>query len=198
MDSEPPPLQPTSDPEESPSAPADEPLATSPEPAVPLDPDEGMLPLPKRALRVDQGYALTLGAIGPFIAGSVGGAFLGLLVGAPLQGVALGGILLALIVVPLRVFVFAPIAWSRFRYRIEPEFVRIRSGVIVVTYQLIPLVRVQNVDSSQGPLERHYGLADVKIHNAASTYVIPNLEEAEAERLREHLAQLVRVARDEA
>jgi membrane protein YdbS with pleckstrin-like domain len=173
----------------------------------PADPEGGMLPLPRRALRVDQAYAATLGAIGPAMLGAFGGFVLamttaggdaGLGASRALGAAVLGGLALLLSVVPLRVFVFAPLAWSRFRYRIDPEFLRIRSGLFVVRHKLIPLVRVQNVDSAQGPLERRFDLADIRVHNAAATHVIPNLDAAEAERLREHLAELVRQARDDA
>jgi len=169
----------------------------------PANPD-GMLPLPRRALRVDQGYAATLGAIGPFMTGGLAGLMFALFtsdadVARPelLPAALAGALLFVAVVVPTRVFILAPLAWSRFRYRIDPEFLRIRSGVIVVRHKLIPLVRVQNVDSAQGPLERRFDLADVRVHNAAATHTIPNLDATEAERLREHLAELVRQARDD-
>ncbi len=180
-------------------------LSAPPLPDVPPPPgldDDGMKRLPRAALRVDQGYAATVGVLTPLLVGGAFGLLLGLLrnadgqLGNAAESAAFGAVALAGLVVPLRVFVTAPLAWSRFRYRIEPDFVRIRRGVFIHRQLLIPLVRVQNVDTAQGPLERRFNLADVRLHNAATTHTIPNLDADEAELLREQLAELVRRARD--
>jgi uncharacterized protein len=57
---------------------------------------------------------------------------------------------------------------------------------------VIPYGRMQYIDVTAGPLERSLGLATVKMHTAAaaSDARIPGLERAEAERLRDRLAQL--------
>jgi len=49
---------------------------------------------------------------------------------------------------------------------------------------LIPMIRVQHVDSSQGPLLKKYRLASVTISTAATVHEIPALDEEEAEELR--------------
>lgn len=168
-----------------------------PTPLPPGPDDDGMQRLPLAALRVDQGYAGTLGMILPTFVGLGAGTLVGAAVDAPFWGILLGLIGIWITWFPFRVFVVAPIQWSRFRYRIEPEFVRIRRGVFIHRHTLVPLVRVQNVDTAQGPLERRFGLSDVQLHNAATTHSIPNLETEVAEALREQLAELVRRARDD-
>jgi hypothetical protein len=57
---------------------------------------------------------------------------------------------------------------------------------------VIPYGRMQFIEVTAGPLDRMFGLATVKMHTAAvaSNARIPGLERAEAERLRDRLAEL--------
>lgn len=68
----------------------------------------------------------------------------------------------------------------------------VRRGVMFSRLSVIPYGRMQFIDVTAGPLERLFGLATVKMHTAAaaSDARIPGLERAEAERLRDRLAQL--------
>jgi len=68
----------------------------------------------------------------------------------------------------------------------------VRRGVMFSRLSVIPYGRMQYIDVTAGPLERAFGLATVKMHTAAaaSDARIPGLELAEAERLRDRLAQL--------
>lgn len=55
------------------------------------------------------------------------------------------------------------------------------------------MVKVQHVDTGQGPLLRRFRLANVTIHTAASMHQIPALETEKAEALRDQIAALARV-----
>jgi hypothetical protein len=83
----------------------------------------------------------------------------------------------------------------RFRswgYAEREDDLLVRRGVMFSRLSVIPYGRMQYIDVSAGPLERSFGLATVKMHTAAaaSDARIPGLERAEAERLRDRLAQL--------
>lgn len=56
------------------------------------------------------------------------------------------------------------------------------------------MIRVQHVDTNQGPILKKYGLATVEISTAATIHKIPALELAEAEELRYYIGKLTRVA----
>jgi uncharacterized protein len=62
---------------------------------------------------------------------------------------------------------------------------------------LVPMVRVQHVDTVQGPLLRKYGLATITISTAATTHEIPALDMFEADNLRSSISALARVAEDD-
>jgi uncharacterized protein len=83
----------------------------------------------------------------------------------------------------------------RFRswgYAEREDDLLVKRGVMFSRLSVIPYGRMQYIDVTAGPLERSLGLATVKMHTAAaaSDARIPGLEHAEAERLRDRLAQL--------
>lgn len=92
------------------------------------------------------------------------------------------------------VFVFPPLWWKRWRYEVREQEIEIQKGLFVVKRTLVPMVRVQHVDTSQGPILRKYKLATVMISTAATIHEIPALEEEEAEALRMQISRLARVA----
>jgi membrane protein YdbS with pleckstrin-like domain len=91
--------------------------------------------------------------------------------------------------------VLAWIQWRRFRswaYAEREDDLLVRRGVMFSRLSVIPYGRMQFIDVTAGPLERSFGLATVKMHTAAaaSDARIPGPERAEAERLRDRLAEL--------
>ncbi|WP_145453348.1 PH domain-containing protein, partial [Staphylococcus epidermidis] len=62
---------------------------------------------------------------------------------------------------------------------------------------LVPMVRVQHVDTSQGPILKKYDLATVSISTAATVHEIPTVDIQEAEELRRSISALARVAEDD-
>lgn len=83
--------------------------------------------------------------------------------------------------------------WRRWRYEVQNDEVDLQRGVWIVKRTLIPMARVQHVDTKQGPILRKYGLATVAISTAATTHEIPALSEADAASLRDRIAELARI-----
>lgn len=94
----------------------------------------------------------------------------------------------------LFVFLFPNLKWRRWRYQVYEEEIELQHGMFIITRSLIPMVRVQHVDTVQGPILRKYGLASVIVHTAATAHQIPALEEGEAEELRVYISKLAKVA----
>lgn len=93
--------------------------------------------------------------------------------------------------------VFAPeVSYRRWRWDVADEEIRLREGLFVVTQTVIPMVRVQHVDTSQGPVMRMLGLAAVDISTAARKHSIPALSDEHAAELRDRIATLARVTDD--
>lgn len=84
-----------------------------------------------------------------------------------------------------------PLRYARWRYAVRADDIWVRQGLVWISTTVVPFSRLQFVDTRQGPLDRVFGLATLVLHTAAvgSTTTIPGLAVAEAEALRERLAQ---------
>lgn len=102
-----------------------------------------------------------------------------------------------LIVFVLWVFVFPNIRHNIWRYEVREKEIEIQSGLFVVKNTLIPMVRVQHVDTAQGPILKRYNLADITISSAATEHTIPFLILEEADELRARISELARVAEED-
>lgn len=94
----------------------------------------------------------------------------------------------------LLVFLLPSLRWRRWRYEVSDAEIELQHGIFIRTRTLIPMVRVQHVDTVQGPILRKYRLASVIVNTAATAHEIPALEESEAEELRSFISNLARVA----
>jgi membrane protein YdbS with pleckstrin-like domain len=82
--------------------------------------------------------------------------------------------------------------WRSWRYAERADDLLISRGVLWREETVVPYGRMQLVEVTSGPVERHFGLASVQLHTAAAATdaVIPGLDPAEAERLRDRLTEL--------
>lgn len=87
--------------------------------------------------------------------------------------------------------------WKKWRYSIDSNEIDLVRGVIVKTETLIPINRVQHVDTRQGPLLRWFNLASVTISTAATTHIIPSLDEVIANRVRDQISTNARLAKED-
>lgn len=81
-------------------------------------------------------------------------------------------------------------------YAIGQEQIDLEHGWLVVTRTVVPMTRVQHVELQQGPLAQRFDLAQLEIHTAAGSVKIPALDRAEGDRIRQHIADLARIADD--
>ena len=99
---------------------------------------------------------------------------------------------LTLLVVLLSVVLVPTLRWRRWRYEIREEEVDLQRGIVWVSRTLVPLARIQHVDTRRGPLERRLGLATVIFYTAAGPNQIPELSEPVANDVRDRIAELAR------
>ncbi|MEO5972370.1 MAG: PH domain-containing protein [Sphingomicrobium sp.] len=64
--------------------------------------------------------------------------------------------------------------WRRFEYRVGESEIRIDSGTFSRTHRSIPFDRIQDVDITQGPVARLFGLAAVKFETGAASAARPD------------------------
>ena len=125
------------------------------------------------------------------------GATVAALIAAGVLSEQAGGavwMLLPLVVAIIGIGVVPELRWARWRYEVRDEEIDLRHGTVRITRTLVPMLRVQHVDTTQGPLDQALGLATVVVHTAAGTTTIPALDEGHAARLRDRIATLARSA----
>ena len=86
--------------------------------------------------------------------------------------------------------------WRTWRYGIDDREVDLQRGWWTRTRTVVPMARIQHVDTARGPLQRHFGLASVVLYTAAGANEIPALDEASAAAAREQIAALANVRED--
>ena len=75
-------------------------------------------------------------------------------------------------------------------YRVDPQGIEIRRGVLWRRTIVVPKSRVQHTDVSQGPLQRRYALGTLVIYTAGTDHAkvdLSGLSHARAMRIRDHL-----------
>ncbi|HEX5619905.1 MAG TPA: PH domain-containing protein [Solirubrobacteraceae bacterium] len=101
----------------------------------------------------------------------------------------------SLALIPLAILVVAVtvapvLRWRAWRWDVRPEAIEIRRGVLVIRHTVVPMVRVQHVDTTSGLLEQAFDLYSVEIHTAADSHKIPLLETRDADELRRRIEEL--------
>lgn len=92
------------------------------------------------------------------------------------------------------IYLFPLLKWKRWRYEVREQEIELQQGIFIVKRTLVPMIRVQHVDTRQGPILRKYNLATVTVSTAATVHEIPALELEEAEEMRVFISRLARVA----
>lgn len=150
--------------------------------------------LPKKAVTVWRLYGLIQTMILALLA--AGPIFLTVRFDLPtwIQWVMIAAVVLSII---CSIIIFPTVRWNIWRYEVREQEIEIQSGLFVVTRTLIPMVRVQHVDTEQGPILKKYNLANISISSAATVHTIPMLELEDADLLRMKISELARVAEDD-
>lgn len=97
----------------------------------------------------------------------------------------------------LFVYVVPRLRYRRWRYEIFEQEVYIQHGILIRTRTIIPMIRVQHVETEQGPILKKYRLATVMISTAATTHQIPALTDEDASGLQDRISTLARVDEDD-
>jgi membrane protein YdbS with pleckstrin-like domain len=98
----------------------------------------------------------------------------------------------AVAVIVLGGVAFPLLRWRTWRYEVRDEELDLVRGAIVVTRTLIPMTRVQHVDTTRTLIGDLFDLRSVAVHTAAGSNDIPALRPGEATAIRDRIALLAR------
>lgn len=107
------------------------------------------------------------------------------------------GLIVSVLSALLFIFFLPKLRWRRWRYEVFEQEIYIQYGILIVSRTLVPMIRVQHVDTKQGPILKRYSLATVTVSTAATTHEIPALLEDDASELRDRISALARVDEDD-
>lgn len=90
-----------------------------------------------------------------------------------------------------------PFRWKRWSYQIRHDEIEIQHGIIFRSRILVPMIRIQHVETAQGPLLRKQNLVSLSITTAAGAHVIEAVNASTSDELRHHILELVKVAKED-
>jgi membrane protein YdbS with pleckstrin-like domain len=103
----------------------------------------------------------------------------------------------ALVLIVVFVAIVPPIKWRLWKFGVSEDEIFLQHGWFVVRRVLIPMNRVQHVDTAEGPFARRLGLSSVTIATAATVHEIPALTTETATEIRDRISRLAREAREQ-
>jgi membrane protein YdbS with pleckstrin-like domain len=107
--------------------------------------------------------------------------------GLPTFGIPILG-LVAVVTAPDRIY-------RRLHYRLTERLLQVVRGWLFHVDTVVPLVRVQHIDVTRGPLEKMFGVSTLVVHTAGthnSIVTLPGLAPARAAEIRDIIREHVR------
>ena len=107
-----------------------------------------------------------------------------------------GAVAVFVAVIAAGMIILPPIRYRVFWYAISSTEIDIQSGIIFTTRSLVPMRRVQTLQSERGPIADHYRMTTLKIRTAAGSVSLSGLDRAEADELCERISRMTGLADD--
>ncbi|WP_226683756.1 PH domain-containing protein [Sutcliffiella horikoshii] len=114
----------------------------------------------------------------------------------PWWALLIAGAFVVLIIL-FNVIIFPSMQWKRWRFEVHEHEIDLQHGIFIKKRTLVPMVRVQHVDTRQGPILKKFHLSTVLISTAATIHEIPALDEEQADQVRDYISRLARVTEDD-
>lgn len=116
------------------------------------------------------------------VAAFIGGMFL------PAAGLVVKIIAVVLAVYKIAgIVVYPQIEYRQWGYQIHEDRVDIRHGIFFIKHTIVPVIRIQHITVSQGPVNRKLGLYEVEMALASNNFEIPCLSKNVADEIAENL-----------
>lgn len=87
----------------------------------------------------------------------------------------------------ITLYLFPAIEYRQWGYIISDDRVEIRHGIFFIKNTVIPIVRIQHITISQGPINRKLGISIINIHTASGQFGIEGISNKEASSIAEGL-----------
>src|SRR5918998_1073718 len=158
-------------------------MVTAGPPTSTPEPSQTLAPAARTLWRLEGGLTTLAAGVAAVVVQQVAGGGWTLIAWAAVAAIALVGVAAA-----------PELRWRRWRWEVREQEIDIRHGTVAITRTLVPMLRVQHVDTKRDLLQQWLGLATVVFHTAAGANEIPALTVAEAAQVRDRIAELARTA----
>ena len=92
----------------------------------------------------------------------------------------------------LNIILYPKIRYQRYKYLVTDEKIEVKKGLFIITKSIIQIKRIQKIELSNGPIDRHYHLSNVNIYTAAGVVDIKFLNNKEAEAIADRVNTLLK------
>ncbi|KAF1304442.1 PH domain-containing protein [Candidatus Enterococcus willemsii] len=86
-----------------------------------------------------------------------------------------------------------PYRYLYYRYELTNDEMLFQKGYFFRSTTIVPIVRIQHIETEQGPFLRKENLMEIVVHTAATTHRIAGLDIEEAQQLRAEIMRQVRL-----
>ncbi|MGN0659567.1 MAG: PH domain-containing protein [Emergencia sp.] len=108
---------------------------------------------------------------------------------SPWRNILMGFMAAWLIYCIAAMIIYPVIEYRQWGYIIEEDKVVIRHGIFFIREVIVPVIRIQNITLSQGPVSRKLGLYKLELSLASGSFEIAGLNRETAEAVSEHLKE---------
>lgn len=110
----------------------------------------------------------------------------------------IGWILIGLTVITVIAFIWSTLIrpvllYRNTRYEVDEQYMQLKTGALFEKHQLIPMTKIQSVETNQGPIMRKYGLYSLSVETMASSHSIVGLSESRAIKMRNQIAHYAKI-----
>ncbi len=155
---------------------------------------DGAQRLPRKALAAWRIEMLTRGLFFVLLLGAAGTATLMMKVNVFF--VAAGGVVVLALAGALMWFI-PTLRYRFYFYLVSSDQLMVQRGALFVSRVTVPFARIQNVETTHGPIDRWLGLINIKISTAASPVYITHLGAETGEQIRDDVVARVKAVRDD-
>lgn len=87
----------------------------------------------------------------------------------------------------ITIYLYPAIEYRQWGYIISDDRIEIRHGIFLIKITVIPIVRIQHITISQGPINRKLGISTINVHTASGVFGIEGISSEEASTMAEML-----------
>lgn len=106
---------------------------------------------------------------------------------SPWKPIIIIGLVLLELYAIIGLLIFPQIEYKQWGYLVEEDRVVIRHGIFFVKTTIVPIIRIQNITVSQGPINRSLGLYKVEMSLASGSFGIEGLDQETADQISDNL-----------